>query len=149
MNLRFAIHDSRFPTAPRSSLVDRRPECVYAVLVRDGRVFLTWRDGALGLPGGVFQPLAEDRKVELRAYLADQLGIGARAIWAQGAFDYRHPAQAAKRFSGFYTVWEWTNELKPDCGIWLDAEAVIETELPAPLKILLISVLNTQAVKTT
>lgn len=129
--------------------MDKRPECVYAVLVREGRVFLTWHDGALGLPGGVFQPLAEDRKLELRAYLTDQLGISARAIWAQGAFEYRRPDQPVSRFCGFYTVWEWTNELAPGCGIWLDADAVIKTELPAALKILLISVLNTQAVRTT
>ena len=129
--------------------MDKRPDCVYGVLVRDQRVFLTWHEGALGLPGGVFQPLAEDRKVELRAYLADQLGIDARAIWAQGAFDYQHPAHAAPRFSGFYTVWEWANEIPAGVGIWLDADGVFETELPAALKILLISVLNTQAVKTT
>ena len=144
--------------------MDRRPECVYGVLVRDQRVFLTWHDGALGLPGGVFQPLAEDRKVELRAYLADQLGIDARAIWAQGAFDYQHPAEAAPRFSGFYTVWDGfsfhdsrltnagdsgPNAIATGAGIWLDADGVSDTGLPAPLKILLISVLNTQAVKTT
>lgn len=144
--------------------MDRRPECVYGVLVRDQRVFLTWHDGALGLPGGVFQPLAEDRKVELRAYLADQLGIDARAIWAQGAFYYQHPVEAAPRFSGFYTVWEGftvgdlrlTNRgergpraIAADAGTWLDADGVSDTVLPAPLKILLISVLNTQAVKTT
>ena len=144
--------------------MDRRPECVYGVLVRDQRVFLTWHDGALGLPGGVFQPLAEDRKVELRAYLADQLGINARAIWAQGAFDYQHPAEAAPRFSGFYTVWDGfsfhdsrftnagdsgPNAIATGAGIWLDADGVSETALPAPLRILLISVLNTQAVKTT
>ena len=144
--------------------MDRRPECVYGVLVRDQRVFLTWHDGALGLPGGVFQPLAEDRKVELRAYLADQLGIDARAIWAQGAFDYQHPAEAAPRFSGFYTVWDGfsfhdsrftistgpsAHEIAAGAGIWLDADGVSDTGLPAPLKILLISVLNTQAVKTT
>ena len=129
--------------------MDRRPDCVYAVLVREQRVFLAWHDGALGLPGGVFQPLAEDRKVELRAYLADQLRIDARAIWAQGAFDYHHPAQQGPRFSGFYSVWEWKNGIPSEAGVWLDADAVFETELPAPLKILLISVLNTQAVKTT
>lgn len=129
--------------------MDRRPECVYGVLVRDERVFLTWHEGAPGLPGGVFQPLAEDRKAELRAHLADQLGIDARAIWAQGAFDYQHPAQAAPRFSGFYTVWEWTNGIAEGKGVWLDTEGVSATGLPAPLKILLISVLNTQAVRTT
>ncbi len=149
MTAHLAVRDSRFPTATRSSVVDRRPDCVYGVLVREERVFLTWHEGALGLPGGAFQPMAEDRKVELRAYLTDQLGIGARSIWAQGAFDYLHPAHQAPRFSGFYTVWEWVGEPATDRGIWLDADAVIETELPAPLKILLISVLNTQAVRTT
>ena len=129
--------------------MDRRPDCVYAVLVRDQRVFLSWHEGALGLPGGVFQPLAEDRKVELRAYLADQVGINARAIWAQGAFDYHHPAQPAPRFSGFYTVWEWDNEIVPEAGAWLNSDDLPETELPAPLKVLLLSVLHTEAVKTT
>ncbi|MEP7215764.1 MAG: hypothetical protein ABI782_05875 [Anaerolineaceae bacterium] len=129
--------------------MDRRPECVYALLVRDQRVFLSWHKGTLGLPGGVFQPLAEDRKVELRAYLADQLGIVSSVIWAQGAFDYQHPAESEPRFSGFYTVWEWANEIEPAAGTWLTADDLPETELPAPLKILLLSVLNTQAVKTT
>ena len=129
--------------------MDRRPDCVYAVLVRDQRVFLRWYEGALGLPGGVFRPLAEDRKVELRAYLADQLGIHARTIWAQGAFDYHHPAQPGPHFSGFYTAWEWTNEVAPEAGTWLTTDDLPETELPAPLKILLLSVLNTQAVRTT
>jgi len=129
--------------------MDRRPDCVYAVLVREQHVFLSWHNGALGLPGGVFQPLAEDRKVELRAYLADQLGIDARMIWAQGAFDYQHPAETKARFSGLYTVWEWTKEIDPGVGTWLSADDLPETQLPAPLKILLLSVLSTQAVKTT
>ena len=92
------------------------------MLVRGQHVFLSWHKGALGLPGGVFQPRAEDRKVELRAYLADQLGIEARVIWAQGAFDYQHPAEATARFSGFYTVWEWTNDVEPGAGTWLNAD---------------------------
>lgn len=122
---------------------------MYGILVREGRVFLAWHGEALGLPGGVFRPLAEDRKIELRAHLFDQLGIDARAVWGQGAFEYQHPAEAEPRFSGFYTVWDWTNDIQPGSGVWLDADGVSETELPASLRILLISVLNTQAVKTT
>ena len=129
--------------------MDRRPDCVYGILVRDGHVFLAWDGAALGLPGGVFRPLAEDRKVELKFHLADQLGVDARAIWAQGAFHYHHPGQPAPRFSGFYTVWDWEGAIPPAAGVWLDVEGVSETELPAPLRILLLSVLNTQAVKTT
>lgn len=129
--------------------MDKRPDCVYGILVRDGQVFLAWHEGALCLPGGVFRPLAEDRKVELKAHLFDQLGIDARAIWAQGAFDYQHPAETGARFSGFYTVWEWANEVPAGAGLWLDADGVNETELPTSLRILLISVLNTLAVRTT
>src|SRR4051794_28818053 len=101
---------------------DRRPECVYGVLVRDGRVFLVDCDGEPGLPGGVFRPLAEDRKVELRGHLYDQLGIEAKSIWAQGAFLYRHPREERERFSGFYTVWEWSPEFDESAGRWVGAE---------------------------
>lgn len=128
---------------------DRRPDCVYGILVREGRVFLRTIGGSLGLPGGEFRPLAEDRKVELRAHIWDQLGIEAHAIWAQGAFDYRNPGEAAERFSGFYTVWEWEPEPAPSAGRWVDAEALVDCDLMPSLKILLHSVIATQAVKTT
>lgn len=129
---------------------DRRPDCVYGILVRDGRVFVRWSGDEAGLPGGVFRPLAEDRKVELRAHLWDQLGIEARAIWAQGAFDYRNPGEAGgERFSGFYTVWEWAPEVQPEAGRWLTSEQIETSGLPPSLRILLLSVLATQAMKTT
>ena len=35
-------------------MTDRRPECVYGILVRDAHVFLVRQDQGLGLPGGVF-----------------------------------------------------------------------------------------------
>ncbi len=133
-------------------MTDRRPDCVYGVLVRDGKVFMTRyfeeTVPALGLPGGVFRPLAEDRKGELRAHIHDQLGIAARAIWAQGAFMYRHPLDRRDRFCGFYTVWEWDGEVPADGGVWLDATEVQASELPASLRILLLSVLATLAVRT-
>lgn len=128
---------------------DRRPECVYGVLVREERVFLARYGDALGLPGGVFRPLAEDRKVELRGHLADQLGITARAIWGQGAFLYRHPSEEHERFSGFYTVWEWDGDVSNEAGEWLDSGAVATSDLPPSLRILLISVLATLALRTT
>jgi hypothetical protein len=129
-------------------MTDRRPECVYGILVRDSRAFLMRYGDAVGLPGGVFRPLAEDRKVELRAHLYDQLGIEARAIWAQGAFFYRHPTEQHDRFSGFYTVWEWIPDLAPDAGEWLDADSVSRIDVPASLKILILSVLATLALRT-
>ena len=128
---------------------DRRPQCVYGVLVHQERVFLARYGDALGLPGGVFRPLAEDRKVELRGHLADQLGIEARAIWGQGAFLYRHPSEERERFSGFYTVWEWTGDVATNEGEWLDSDRVSASELPPSLRILLISVLATLALRTT
>ncbi|HMO96228.1 MAG TPA: hypothetical protein PKD27_08895, partial [Tepidiformaceae bacterium] len=79
-------------------MTDRRPDCVYGILIREGRVFVRAMDGGPGLPGGVFRPLAEDRKVELRAHIWDQLGIEVRAVWAQGAFDYRNPDETEQRF---------------------------------------------------
>jgi len=129
-------------------MTDRRPDCVYGILVRDGRAFLTACDGAFGLPGGVFRPLAEDRKIELRAHLYDQLGIEARSVWAQGAFLYQHPAETSKRFSGFYTVWDWAPEVPDSAGTWFDSEGIAALTLPASLKILLLSVLATLAVRT-
>jgi len=145
---------------------DRRPDCVYGILVRDGRVFLTehapegkagGRAGGraagsaatLAVPGGVFRPLADDRKAELKAHLYDQLGIMPRAVWAQGAFVYQHPAERRPRFSGFYTVWEWDSDLAEDLGVWLDADGVTGSGLPAPLRVLLLSVLATLALRTT
>ncbi len=130
-------------------MTDRRPDCVYGILIREGRVFLRSMDGALGLPGGLFRPLAEDRKVELRAHIWDQLAIEARAVWAQGAFDYRNPDEETERFSGFYTVWEWEPDPAPQLGRWFDADQVAESTLAPSLRILLQSVIATQAVKTT
>ena len=94
-------------------MTDRRPDCVYALLVREGRVFVRAMDGHFGLPGGVFRPMAEDRKVELKAHLWDQLGIEATAVWAQGAFEYRNPDEDREKFCGFYSVWEWTGDVPP------------------------------------
>jgi hypothetical protein len=130
-------------------MTDRRPECVYGILVREGRGFLRDVDGGLGLPGGIFRPMAEDRKVELRAHIWDQLGVESRAVWAQGAFEYRNPDEERERFSGFYSVWEWEPEVPDGAGRWLDAEQVAASTLPASLRILLQSVIATQAVKTT
>lgn len=128
---------------------DRRPDCVYGILVKDDRVFLRWFDDEPGLPGGVFRPLAEDRKVELRAHLWDQLGIEARAIWAQGAFAYRNPDESVERFSGFYSVWEWEHEVPAGAGRWLTSDEVGASTMPPSLRILLLSVLATLAMKTT
>lgn len=128
---------------------DARPDRVYAILVREGTAFLARYERGLGLPGGVFRPLAEDRKVELKAHLYDQLDIHARAIWAQGAFLYCHPMEAREQFSGFYTVWEWDGEVPLSAGAWLDAVGIAAADLPASLKILLTSVLATLALRTT
>ncbi len=130
-------------------MTDRRPDCVYGILIREGRVFLREMDGGLGLPGGVFRPLAEDRKVELRAHIWDQLEVEARAVWAQGAFDYRNPDEETDRFSGFYTVWEWEPDPAQGLGRWLNTDQVAASGLVPSLKILLQSVIATQAVKTT
>lgn len=128
---------------------DRRPDCVYGVLVHEGRVFLRSMDGHFGLPGGVFRPLAEDRKVELKAHLWDQLGIEARAVWAQGAFEYRNPDEDREKFCGFYSVWEWDGEVPEALGRWLSADELAMTAVPASLRILLFSVLQTLALRTT
>ncbi|HEY4668140.1 MAG TPA: hypothetical protein VIH05_00040 [Tepidiformaceae bacterium] len=130
-------------------MTDTRPERVYGVLVRDGRVFLADYRGRPGLPGGVFRAMADDRKGELRAHLYDALGIDARAIWAQGAFLYQHPDEMDERFSGFYTVWEWDGEIPQEAGTWEGPTGVASANLPPSLKILLTSVLATQAIKTT
>jgi hypothetical protein len=130
-------------------MTDRRPDRVHGILVRDGRVFLTRHGDDLGLPGGVFRPLADDRKGELKAHLWDQLGIEATRVWAQGAFAYRNPDQAGEAFCGFYTVWDWDGDVPAGAGEWLDLEAVAEHALPASVKILLTSVLNTTALRTT
>jgi hypothetical protein len=129
-------------------MTDRRPERVYGILVRDGRVFLRDCEGALGLPGGVFRPLADHRKNELKAHLYDQLGVMAVAIWAQGAFDYQAPCESEPQFAGFYTVWEWEGNVPADAGQWLDKQAVEESNLPPSLRILLYSVLDTLAMRT-
>lgn len=131
-------------------MTDRRPDRVYGMLVREGRVFLRACPGGLALPGGVFRPLAEDRKVELKAHLFDQLAIEARSVWAQGAFDYHHPDEPEPAFSGFYSVWEWDGNISPALGEWLDRDGVTDApELPASLRILLLSVLETVALRTT
>jgi len=129
-------------------MTDRRPDCVYGILVQDSRIFMLNYDGGLGLPGGAFRPLADDRKVELRAHLYDLLGIEARSIWAQGAFLYRHPQEEEERFSGFYTVWQWEPEIPSGIGQWLDQDAVARADIPASLRILLFSVISTLAVRT-
>ena len=129
-------------------MTDRRPDCVYGLLVRDGLVFVRAMDGHFGLPGGVFRPMAEDRKVELRAHLWDQLGIEARSIWAQGAFEYRNPDAERECFCGFYSVWEWDGEVPDNAGRWMTADELAMTAIPASLRILLFSVLQTQAVRT-
>jgi hypothetical protein len=130
-------------------MTDRRPDCVYGILVRDCRVFLRGFGEERGLPGGIFRPMAEDRKVEVRAHLWDQLGIEARAVWAQGAFEYRNPDEAAERFSGFYTVWEWEPDVPAEAGCWLTSDEVAASALTPSLRILLLSVLATLAMKTT
>ncbi|MCC7363572.1 MAG: hypothetical protein IT303_04300 [Dehalococcoidia bacterium] len=130
-------------------MTDRRPDRVYGILVRDRRAFVAAYPAGMGLPGGVFPPLADHRKNELTTLLYDQLGVWARSIWAQGAFEYQHPAEDQPWFSGFYTVWEWEGEPRPGTGQWLDEAAVLESGLPAPLRILLLSVLNTQVMRTT
>lgn len=127
---------------------DGRPERVYGIIVRDGRVFLCRYDDALGLPGGIFRPLAEDRKAEVRAHLLDQLGIMSRAVWAQGAFLYQHPSEETPQFSGFYTVWEWDGEVPADAGEWLGEEDLADANLDTSIRILLLSVMTTQAVRT-
>jgi hypothetical protein len=128
---------------------DQRPERVYGILVRDGRVFLARYAGGMGLPGGVFRPMAEDRKVEVKAHLWDQLGIEASAVWAQGAFLYRHPAEEREWFSGFYSVWEWTGEVAERAGDWVDSAGLADVPgLPPSLRILLTTVANTIAMRT-
>jgi hypothetical protein len=112
-------------------------------------VFVRAMEGHFGLPGGVFRPMAEDRKVELRAHLWDQLGIEATSIWAQGAFEYRNPDEDAEKFCGFYSVWEWDGDVPESAGRWMTADELARTAVPASLRILLFSVLQTQAVKTT
>jgi hypothetical protein len=130
-------------------VTDVRPDRVYGILVRDGRVFLRDCGGRLGLPGGVFRPLAEDRKVELRAHIWDQLGVRATAIWAQGAFAYRDPAEQTEAFSGFYSVWDWDGDVPASAGTWLDGDAVSwHPDLSPSLRILLTTVLNTVAMRT-
>jgi hypothetical protein len=130
---------------------DRRPERIYGVLVREGHVFLRdYGGGRLGLPGGVFPPLAENRKGELRLMLFDQLGIDAQRTWAQGAFDYRDPADEREAFSGFYTVWEWQGEVRPGTGRWVGHGDIAGLPGLAPsLRILLLSILDTVALRTT
>jgi hypothetical protein len=128
---------------------DNRPERVYGIIVRDGRVFLRETGRGLGLPGGAFAPLADNRKTEIRAHLFDQLRVLAERIWAQGAFDYRDAAEETAAFSGFYTVWDWSGDIPPGAGIWAGRDDLAEMPgLPGSLRILLFSVLDTVAIKT-
>jgi hypothetical protein len=128
---------------------DNRPERVYGIIVRDGRVFLRHAKNGLGLPGGVFRPLAKDRKVEIRGHLFDQLGVIPERTWAQGAFMYRDAAEDTAAFSGFYTVWDWTGDIPAGAGKWVDRNELPNVPgLPGSLRILLLSVLETVAIKT-
>lgn len=129
-------------------MTDKKPDCVYGLLIRDRHVFVRSMDGHFGLPGGIFRPMAEDRKVELRAHLWDQLEIEARSIWAQGAFMYRNPDETREKFCGFYSVWEWEGDVSDTAGRWLTEGEIAMTALPSSLRILLFSVLQTQAVRT-
>jgi len=129
-------------------MTDRRPDRVYGIVVQDGRAFLCRYGDRFGLPGGIFRPMAEDRKAEVRAHLLDQLGIMSRAVWAQGAFIYHHPAEDIPQFSGFYTVWEWDGALPEDAGEWMDADQIAQADIETALRVLLLSVVTTQAVHT-
>jgi hypothetical protein len=128
--------------------MDSRPDCVYGILVRDGRVFVGHYGNGRGLPGGVFRPLAEDRKVELAQHLEDQLGIFATTIWAQGAFDYQHPVEERRKFSGFYSVWDWEGDVPAEAGEWADIDGIAALDIVPSLRILLTSVLSTHVVRT-
>lgn len=127
---------------------DRRPDRVYAILVRDGRAFLANAGRGLAPPGGVFRPMAEDRKVELKVHLYEQLGIEARAIWAQGGFMYQRPGEEDEHFSGFYSVWGWDGEVPEGAGRWVGPDDLAALTVPPSLKILLLSVLSTNAEHT-
>ena len=104
--------------------------------------------GKLGLPGGEFRELAADRKVELTAHIYDQLGVEARSIWAQGAFDYQDATEDHPHFSGFYSVWELDGAIEARKGVWLDAAAVADAPIPTSLRVLLTSLLDTRAMRT-
>ncbi|MFN0097002.1 MAG: hypothetical protein ACKVVT_19760 [Dehalococcoidia bacterium] len=127
---------------------NRRPERIYGIVVRDHQLLLTEHDGRFGLPGGIFRPLAEDPKVELAVHLFDQIGIRPTRIWAQGAFLYQHPSETSEAFSGFYTVWDWDGVPTDDAGHWIDKRGLLEYTLSPSLRILLLSVLETEAIKT-
>ena len=129
-------------------MTDGRPERVYGIVVREGQVFLMEREGGLGLPGGIFRPMADDRKVELAGHLYDQMSIRPTRTWAQGAFDYRDAAETTSAFSGFYSVWAWEGEVRDDMGRWYSKDDVMSADLSPSLRILLVSVLETLAVKT-
>jgi hypothetical protein len=129
-------------------MTDRRPDCVYAILARGHRVFLRRLPTGWGLPGGRFPPLADHRKNELRAIVWDQLGVDCSSIWAQGAFSYRNPDEDEECFSGFYSVWEWEGDVAEGSGEWVDAESLANFELPPTLRILLMSLLSTEAMRT-
>lgn len=130
-------------------MTDRRPDCIYAILVRDEKVFLRKLANGWGLPGGTFPPMADHRKNELRAFLWDQLGIDSRSIWAQGAFDYQAPGETSARFSGFYSVWEWDGDVPETAGAWAGQEELEQFDLCPSLRVLLFSVLSTETMRTT
>jgi len=130
-------------------MTDRRPDRVYGLLVREGRVFVLRTPSGPALPGGEFRPLAEDRKAELAAHIYDQLGVEVRSIWGQGAFEYRDPLEARPGFSGFYSVWEFEGTIPAGSGEWLDPGGVAASSLDPRVKVLLTSLLDTKAMKTT
>lgn len=129
-------------------MTDLRPDRVYGILVKDGQAFLCRYGDRLGLPGGIFRPMADDRKAEVRGHLFDQLGIMSRAVWAQGAFIYHHPAEDIPQFAGFYTVWEWDGDVPDEAGEWMDADQIAQADVETALRVLLLSVVATQAVHT-
>ena len=129
--------------------MDRRPDRVYGIPVQDHAVFLVRYPGGFGPAGGVFAPLAEDRKAEVQAHLVEQLGIVARRIWGQGAFDYRHPEEDREYFSGFYTIWQWDGEIPERRGAWLGQAQLASLDVVPSLKILLTSIVDMHAIQTT
>lgn len=129
--------------------MDRRPDRVYGIPVHEHAVYLVRYANGFGPAGGIFAPLAEDRKAELQAHLIEQLNIVARRIWGQGAFDYRHPEEDREYFSGFYTVWQWDGDLLEGRGLWLGQAQVAALDVVPSLKILLTSIIDTQAIQTT
>ncbi len=81
------------------------------------------------------------RRVNSRDYSPAQV-----TAWASDEID---PVAWAERFSGFYSVWEWEPDVPGGAGRWLTSDEVGASTLPAPVRILLLSVLATLAMKTT